>query len=636
VLGVTVALIVVLVLDILTPLGVAAGMPYVAPVLLAFWLPWRNSAVAVGLVASVLIVFGYLLSPHGGVQWVVLANRGLSELVVWIAVVLVWNRQKGEQSLKDAQGELEARVAERTAELHGQEAYLRGVTDNVTDGIITIDDRGIVRSLNRSAETMFGYSSDKVCGRNVAMLMPEPYRSEHDSYVARYLRTGVSRIIGINPREVEGLHRDGTIFPLELDVNVMVGWSGTDKRFIGVVRDITKRKETERLLLQAQKIEAIGNLTGGIAHDFNNLLTIILGNLDYLKLRVRDDPDCEIHIDASLRAAMRGADLTQRLLAYSRRQPLKPEATDINKLISNITQLISRTLGEHVEIKTVLAAGLWPAMIDANQLENAIINLSINARDAMDKGGKLTIETANTRLDRAYAGMHDEVKPGQYVMVAVTDTGTGMPPEVVEKVFEPFFTTKETGKGSGLGLSMVYGFVKQSGGHVKIYSEPRSGTAIKLYLPKATGMEEAASQRDVAARVGGQPRGRETILVVDDDPDVRAFVAMVLRDLGYSVLEAGDGAEAVAVTDGIDHLDMLLTDVVLPWQMNGRDVAEAVAARFPTVRILYMSGYSENAVIHHGRLDSDAELLVKPFSRQDLAIVIRQILDRTEQEAPAR
>jgi PAS domain S-box-containing protein len=628
---VAIVLAAVYVVDVSFPLGVAAGMPYVAPVLLGTWLRWRHSVIVIGVISTVLIVVGYWQSPPGGIPWVVFTNRFMSVLIVWITVALVQSRRKVEEDLMQARDTLEARVNERTAELRARETHLRGVMDNVGDGIITIDTHGIIESMNHTAEMMFGYSAEQVAGRNVSLLMPEPYRSEHDSYIARYLNTGKSVIIGVGPREVEGLRKDGSVFPIELDANVMANGTEGDVRFIGVVRDITRRKDTERQLLQAQKMEAIGGLTGGIAHDFNNLLTIILGNLEFIKERISGDANGEKHVATALRATKRGADLTQRLLAFSRRQPLKPDVTDINKLISNINQLISRTLGEHIEIETVLAGGLWRAMIDGSQLENAIINLSINARDAMGDGGKLTIETANTRLDSTYAEMHDEVTPGQYVMVAVTDTGTGMTPEVVERAFEPFFTTKETGKGSGLGLSMVYGFVKQSGGHIKIYSEPGNGTAIKLYLPKANDGAPGTAQE--ARETNVQPHGDETILVVEDDPDVRAFVAMSLRVIGYTVHEAEDGPSAMALTDSLEHLDMLLTDVVLPQGMNGREIAEAIAARFPDAAILYTSGYSENAIVHHGRLDADAELLVKPFSREALAMAVRRILDRGRQQA---
>ncbi len=402
-----------------------------------------------------------------------------------------------------------------------------------------------------------------------------------------------------------------------------------DKRiFIGIVRDITQRKDSERQLQQAQKMEAVGHLTGGIAHDFNNLLTAILGNLEMLQDRVELDPSARKFVDIAFRAADRGADLTQRLLAFSRKQTLSPETADINKLVLGVTELMRRTLGEDIEIKTVQGGGLWHATVDPGQLESALLNLAINARDAMPEGGKLTIETANSHLDQAYADTHQEVNPGQYVRVAVTDTGTGMPPEVVARAFEPFFTTKEVGRGSGLGLSMVYGFVKQSAGHVNIYSEPGHGTTIKLYLPKAVAAGEVAREAELSRRA--QPMGDETILVVEDDPDVRAFVVAALGALGYRVMEAEDGPAALALLDQVSHIDLLLTDVVLPRGMNGRRVAEEVRKRYPRVKTLFSSGYTENAIVHHGTLDQDAELLAKPYTRGALAQKVRRVLDASE------
>jgi len=420
------------------------------------------------------------------------------------------------------------------------------------------------------------------------------------------------------------LNKDGTEFPMELSV----AESRSDGRhvFIGSIRDVTQRKQEQEQLHQAQKMEAIGQLTGGVAHDFNNMLTTIVGNLELLRDRVGDDEDAKKFTESALRAGFRGADLTRRLLVFSRKQPLDPKPTDVNKCVVGATELMRRTLGEDIEIETVLGGGLWNAMIDETQLESALLNLAINSRDAMPNGGKLTIETVNSHLDQEYVNHRIEVTPGQYVMVTVSDTGSGMAPEVLERVFEPFFTTKEVGKGTGLGLSMVYGFVKQSGRHVAVYSEPGEGTSVKLYLPRAMGLE-AGAHVPAASRRGAMPVGDETILVVEDDPDVRAFVASALGILGYEILEAEDGPSALALLEENQGIDLLFTDVVLPRGMNGRELADEIRKREPDIKILFTSEYTENAIVHHGRLDAGTRLLAKPYKRESLALRVRNILD---------
>jgi CheY-like chemotaxis protein len=330
-------------------------------------------------------------------------------------------------------------------------------------------------------------------------------------------------------------------------------------------------------------------------------------------------------ISSAISAATRGSNLTQRLLAFSRQQPLKPEPTDLNKLISGMTELLQRTLGETIEIETVISGGLWSCEVDHVQMENALLNLAINARDAMPEGGKLTIETANARLDDEYAAGQLELAPGQYVMLAVTDTGSGMPPEAAAKAFEPFFTTKEVGKGSGLGLSMVYGFAKQSGGHAKIYSEVGEGTTVKLYLPRSMQATEAAGFERLADGDPIQPH-EATIMVVEDDVDVRALTVTMLKSMGYTVLEAEKGDEAVDIIRDAGPVDLLLTDVVLPGALNGRNLADKVTEMFPEIRVLYMSGYTENSIIHQDRLDEGITLLQKPFRRADLAQKVKAAL----------
>ncbi|WP_294052705.1 CHASE3 domain-containing protein [Sphingomonas sp.] len=386
-----------------------------------------------------------------------------------------------------------------------------------------------------------------------------------------------------------------------------------------------QREAAEAQLRQLGKMETIGQLTGGIAHDFNNMLAIVIGSLDMAKRRIGKDPvKAAQSIDSALQGAERAAQLTSRLLAFARRQPLAPAALDANRLVAGMSELLRRTIGETIRFETVLAGGLWPAFIDAGQLENALVNLCVNARDAMPEGGRLTIETANTYLDDAYSANHAEVTPGQYVMVSVTDTGTGMSAEVIERAFDPFFSTKEVGKGTGLGLSQVYGFVKQSGGHVKVYSELGVGTTVKLYIPRHFGEED---RRTVPAPEAELPRGRgEIVLVVEDEEQVRIMSVDALRELGYVVIHASGPVQALAMLGEHPGIDLLFTDIVMP-DMTGRTLAERMREQLPRLPVLYTTGYTRNAIVHNGMLDHDVDFLAKPFSIAQLAAKVRQVLD---------
>ena len=396
----------------------------------------------------------------------------------------------------------------------------------------------------------------------------------------------------------------------------------TKRRTEAFYAEAERREIAEQALRQSQKMEAVGQLTGGVAHDFNNLLTIIIGNLGIAKRGVVE-ARAERALNNALVGAERAAQLTQRLLAFSRRQPLNPRVLDVNKLIVSISDLLTRTLGENIELETIGGAGLWSVEVDSSELESTLLNLALNARDAMPEGGKLTIETSNAYLDDEYCRQHDGVIPGQYVLIGVSDSGAGMSTETIDRAFEPFFTTKEAGKGTGLGLSQVYGFMKQSEGHVKIYSEPGEGTTIKLYLPRRDGDEAAIS----AENSEGSDHGRgETILVVEDDDGVRQYAAEILRDLNYQVIEAKDSATALRLLDADKKFDLLLTDVVLPGK-NGRELANEVEKRRPEVKIIFMTGYSRNAIVHHGRLDAGTELIPKPLIERVMARKIRQVLD---------
>lgn len=395
-----------------------------------------------------------------------------------------------------------------------------------------------------------------------------------------------------------------------------------------LIAEAAEREAAQAQLRQVQKMESIGQLTGGIAHDFNNMLAIVIGSLDMAKRRLGDDGDPRVAkgIDNATEGAQRAAQLTARLLAFSRQQPLDPQPTDVNKLVGGMSELLRRTIGEDVRIESVLAGGLWRASIDANQLESAILNLCVNARDAMPGGGHLTIETANAHLDDAYAAAHNDVAAGQYVLVSVTDTGTGMPPHVVERAFDPFFTTKGVGKGTGLGLSQVFGFVKQSNGHVKIYSEPDEGTTIKIYLPRHYGADLGPGYAAPSADALPRARGEEIILVVEDEERVRHMSVDSLRELGYTIVQASDGEQALEMLTIQPRIDMLFTDIVMPG-INGRQLADRAIAERPGLKVLYTTGYTRNAIVHNGMLDPGVAFLPKPFTLDQLAVKVRQVLD---------
>ena len=414
-----------------------------------------------------------------------------------------------------------------------------------------------------------------------------------------------------------------------------------DFRTAELENEALRRRESEETLLQAQKMESVGQLTGGIAHDFNNMLTVIIGNLESMQRRLTRTQPNGLSLEAlaalvkpaelALQGAHNAAKLTHRLLAFARRQPLAPVRADLNKIVSGVADLLRRTMGEPIVFETVLAAGLWPTFVDTNQLENAVLNLAVNARDAMPNGGHLTIETANSYLDEAYARQFGDLAPGQYVLLSVTDTGTGISPDLMKKIFEPFFTTKGHGRGSGLGLAMVHGFVKQTGGHIRIYSEVNEGTTVKIYLPRLSHAGEfAANPEEMTQRAEPNElaRASETILLVEDNEDVRQYAKSALEELGYKVLVAHDSAGALRIVDDGAHIDLLFTDIVLPGGMNGRELSHEVLKARPGLAVLFTTGYTPNAIIHHGRLDPDVQLLSKPYTQDDLSGKIRRVLGR--------
>ncbi len=393
-------------------------------------------------------------------------------------------------------------------------------------------------------------------------------------------------------------------------------------------KETIERETAQIALRQAQKMEALGNLTGGVAHDFNNLLQVVSGNLQLLAKDIDGNSRAEQRLQNALAGVARGAKLASQLLAFGRRQPLEPKVVNVRKLIQNMDDMLRRALGEEVELETVVSGGLWNTLIDPSQLENAILNLAINSRDAMEGRGRLTIETGNAVLDDDYALSHDDVRPGQYVLVAVTDTGSGISPDIIEHVLEPFFSTKTDGKGSGLGLSMVYGFLKQSGGHLKIYSEVGHGTTMKLYMPRTMQAEDSLSDQKAIPVTGGT----ETVLVVEDDDGVRETSVALLTDLGYRVLKAHDAQSAFAIVSSGVQIDLLFTDVVMPGPMRSTELARKAKAQFPGIAVLFTSGYTENSIVHGGRLDAGVDLLSKPYTREALARKVRHVLNNAQQQ----
>jgi PAS domain S-box-containing protein len=505
--------------------------------------------------------------------------------------------------------------------LRDSAARLTALVNTAVDGVILIDATGTVLMFNPACERLFGYHAEEVMGQNVKMLMPAPYRDEHDGYLGNYHRTGERKIIGIG-REVVGQKKDGTTFPMDLSV----GQAKQDNQslFVGLIHDLTERKRTEEQLVQAQKMEAVGQLSGGIAHDFNNLLTVIMGNAEALSIRLKARDDLQSLADGIVNAAERGAELTQRLLAFSRRQMLRPDAIDCGLLVEEMQRLLRRTLREDVDLKIHLPAHPMLALADRAQLESAILNLALNAQDAMPEGGVLTLTITEEELEQGIFGPDADVRPGLYVAISVTDDGTGMTPEVRERVFEPFFTTKEVGKGSGLGLSMVYGFVRQSNGHVTIYSEEGLGTTVRIFLPIADPSMRRAVQ---AIQTRPIPRGEEIVLIVEDDAYVREHAINSLEGLGYRIMVASDGREALAILQAGARPAMLFTDIVMPGGMSGWDLVRAARELLPALKVLYTSGYPLETLTNRGLLGGSERLLNKPYRVADLARRVRETLD---------
>jgi two-component system, chemotaxis family, CheB/CheR fusion protein len=506
-------------------------------------------------------------------------------------------------------------------ELQESESRYRAIFETAVDAIIVSDQHGIIQEFSRAAEAMTGYRAAELIGQNMRVLLPPAMRQEPERYTARYLWT---------IKELEVCRKDGSVFPAHL--SIAEWWAGGYRHFTGILRDLSaqhreqvERTKLEAQLHQAQKMEAIGNLTGGMAHDFNNMLGVIIGNIDLLRDLKGEDSDIDELTREALDAAFRGADLTRRLLAFARQQPLRPQHVDVNELVSGITRLLRRTIGEDVEISLDLAPELWPVVVDPAQLEASLTNLATNARDAMADGGRLMIVTGNRTLDADYAAQHAEVVPGGYVMLEVSDTGSGMTPEVMHRIFEPFFTTKSRDKGTGLGLSMVFGFIKQSGGHIGVYSEPGIGTTFRLFLPRMTEDVPAVEESGATPLLHG--RG-ESVLVVEDNAALRRVVTRQLGELGYRVLAAENAAAGLELLDR-QSIDLLLTDIVMPGGINGRELARRARQRWPGIKIVFTSGFSEARLNGDGGpLAACTPLLSKPYRKEDLASAAREALDR--------
>src|SRR5271166_3318029 len=540
-----------------------------------------------------------------------------------VSIASLWVAHRSEDNAIDAvlQNNNDiTRLKRAQSELATREAHLRSILDTVPEAMIVIDEHGLVTSFSAAAAQLFGYHPEEVLGQNVRMLMPEPYRAEHDGYIRNYLRTGEARIIGYG-RLVKGLTKDGAVFPMELAVGE--ARANGERIFTGFARDLTSRQKMEEELRQSQKMEAVGQLTGGVAHDFNNLLTAIIANLEMLH-PLLSDPDQREHVKEALDAAQDGAKLAAQLLAFGRRQPLNPKSTEVGPLVSGFKDLLRRTLGETIELRILLAGSGHLTVVDSSQLLNALLNLAINARDAMPRGGRLTIEITHVRLDADYAQTYADIRTGRYALITVADTGSGMSEEVRRRAFEPFFTTKPTGAGTGLGLSMVYGFVKQSGGNIQIYSELGRGTSVRVFLPLAEGGGASAAPNAVAAPEADLPGGAETILVVEDDPRLRRVLSKRLRSLGYEIIEADSGAAAMAHLATRPEVAMIFTDMVMPGGMTGYELAQAALEIKSDIKVLFTSGYAEPAIARLG-LKAGA-WLKKPYTADELAEKVRAVL----------
>ena len=503
--------------------------------------------------------------------------------------------------------------------LERSEEKYRTILESIEDGYYEVDLAGKILFYNNAWCRISGYSRDELLGMNIK----EYIDREADIDIIEISKEVYSKGISIKSLECRSKKKDGSKIDLEFSISPIKDREGNPIGFRGIIRDVTERKRLETQLILSQRLDAVGRLAGGVAHDFNNLMTIVIGNSDLMLMSLDKNDPLRKDVKEIKKAGDRAASLTRQLLAFSRKQALSPRVLDLNAVLTEMDKMIKRVIGEDVEIRTIYAQGLGRVKADPGQIEQVIINLAINARDAMPDGGELTIETANVDLDEAYAHKRFMVKSGSYVMLAVSDTGVGMDEEVREKIFEPFFTTKEKGKGTGLGLSTVYGIVKQSNGYIWVYSEPNQGSTFKIYLPRV--MEEAEAIEKDTGEIKIQ-RGSETILLVEDNDMLCDFAVKVLRKSGYTVLEARNGKEALdASARHQEPIQLLLTDVVMPG-MNGRELARRLMSLRPEIKVMYISGYTDDAIVHHGVLEKGVFFLQKPFTPNLLLNKVREVL----------
>ncbi|GFE65504.1 PAS domain S-box protein [Litoreibacter roseus] len=503
-------------------------------------------------------------------------------------------------------------------------AILHAILEAAVDGMIISDNRGRIIRANAAACRLFQYDCEDIISESVNRLMPRAMAARHDGFMAHYMETGEKRIIGTG-REVEGQRKDGSVFHLHLSVNE-ARINGT-RMFVAILHDLTQRRATQLTLARSQRLDAIGQMTGGIAHDFNNLLTVIIGNLELLEMRGASERQLSLIRDA-LASAELGADLTERLMVFARKSNLKPIKTDLRELCEDTLAILKRTLGSTYLIKTDFAAEVDQVMIDPSQLQSALMNLALNARDAMGGRGEFLVSIANVTIDDSYMAQETDIQPGHYVRLSVSDDGAGMSTEAQQRAFEPFFTTKTESGGTGLGLAMVYGFVRQSGGHITLYSELGHGTSFGLYFPAVTGSDDGAERvppQTIAHP--GVPQGRgETVLIVEDNPKVRRLSVERIRDLGFKTEDASNGDAAYRMLQSGVHADILFSDLVMPGDLNGYDLAAKVAAEFPHMRVLLTSGYASDVVTGSMARDQTYDILHKPYRQSDLAVRLQALL----------
>jgi len=585
-------------------IGVGALAALLLASVVALWAGWRISHPIAALSRAAFSV-GRGIAPTA-------APRGIREIT------------SVSTSLHDAYEKL----MQREQGLRESEARYRAIFDSALDGMVVIDDCGTIMSVNAAAQRLTGYTAEDMLGHDVGVLMQPEMRAVHGGYIDHYLKTGEAKIIGLG-RDVEIRRRDGVTLPVHLSV---VEWQvGDRKNFTGTLRDISTERNEQAAraalveqLHQSQKMEAIGQLSGGIAHDFNNLLLAINLNVGILRHALATNPAMSELLDEISLSTEQARTLIAQLLAFGRRQTLQPTVFEVNDVIWRISPILRRVFEASIEVREVLGEHVWPIFADRNQLETALLNLAINARDAMPAGGRLIVETANATLDSAYIAQHPDFVPGEYAMIAISDTGIGMTQEQVSRAFEPFYTTKNVGEGTGLGLSQVYGFARQSGGHVSIYSEPGNGTTVKLFLPRATSVSVDETPEDTVL----PPVGNEKILLVEDTAVVRAAVLRSLQDLGYSVIGVATAAEGLEVLENDPQIDLVLTDIVLAGGMSGVDLATAARRLRPGIKVLLTSGYTQGRAGQPDIAGIGTDLISKPYSLGELALKLRHVLAR--------